>query len=215
VRICDSPPFLPSVTAAGACAGSSCSGLIASECLRGAMILPVCVAAESSVICVLKKFTSLSFQSQVQLMSRQTDVVTEAHRQQLRLVFDAYDRGDGYLGAAQMSKCFSKFGARMTEAELSDLINECGGQVDFNEFVFLMTRKFSDCNPRSEIESAFRAMDKDGDGVISAADAAASFTEMGQEQLASPEFLKELLREMQVCCFALLFDITLICVWNL
>ena len=97
-----------------------------------------------------------------------------------------------------MSKCFSKFGARMTEAELSDLVNECGGQVDFNEFVFLMTRKFSDCNARSEIESAFRAMDKDGDGIISAADAAASFTEMGQEQLASPEFLKELLREMQV-----------------
>ena len=131
-------------------------------------------------------------------MSRQTDAVTEAHRQLLRQVFDSYDRGDGYLGTAQMSKCFSKFGARMTEAELSDLINECGGQVDFNEFVFLMTRKFSDCNPRSEIESAFRAMDKDGDGIISAADAAASFAEMGQDQLASPEFLKELLREMQV-----------------
>jgi Ca2+-binding EF-hand superfamily protein len=130
-------------------------------------------------------------------MSRQIDAVTDPHRQQLRQVFDAHDRGDGYLGTAQMSKCFSKFGARMTEAELSDLINECGGQVDFNEFVFLMTRKFSDCNARSEIESAFRSMDKDGDGIISAADAAASFTEMGQEHLASAEFLKELLREMQ------------------
>jgi Ca2+-binding EF-hand superfamily protein len=142
-----------------------------------------------------------------QVMSRHADAVTEAHRQQLRQVFDSYDRGDGYLGTAQMSKCFSKFGARMTEAELSDLINECGGQVDFNEFVFLMTRKFSDCNSRSEIESAFRSMDKDGDGVISAADAAASFIEMGQEQLASPEFLKELLREMQVRAFVI-FDCT-------
>jgi calmodulin len=65
-------------------------------------------------------------------------------------------------------------GQNPTEAELQDMINEVdadgNGQIDFPEFLTMMARKMKDTDSEEEIREAFKVFDKDGDGMISAAE---------------------------------------------
>jgi len=64
-------------------------------------------------------------------------------------------------------------GQNPTEAELSDMINEVdadgNGTIDFPEFLTMMTQKMKD-GSEEEIRDAFKLLDKEGNGFISAAD---------------------------------------------
>lgn len=76
-------------------------------------------------------------------------------------------------------------GQNPTESELQDMINEVdadglfhahiviftgNGTIDFPEFLTMMARKMKDTDSEEEIREAFRVFDKDGNGLISAAE---------------------------------------------
>ncbi len=78
-------------------------------------------------------------------------------------------------------------GKNPTESELQDIINEVDpngdGTVDFPAFLTIMARKMKDTDTEEDIIEAFRVFDKDGSGVISAAELRRVMTNLGDEKL--------------------------------
>ena len=85
-------------------------------------------------------------------------------------------------------------GQNPTEAELKDLIKEedttGSGTLDFQEFRTMMKKKNI---TEREIREAFRAYDKDGNGLISPAELKQTMTEMGGE--CTVEQVDEIIKE--------------------
>lgn len=53
------------------------------------------------------------------------------------------------------------------------------GDINFNEFVWLMTRDFNDGDIEDEIREAFRMFDKEGNGFITSIDLMEIMTSIG------------------------------------
>jgi calmodulin len=68
---------------------------------------------------------------------------------------------------------------------LQDIINEVDpngdGTVDFPAFLTIMARKMKDTDTEEDIIEAFRVFDKDGSGVISAAELRHVMTNLGEK----------------------------------
>jgi len=91
-------------------------------------------------------------------------------------------------------------GQNPTEAELQDMINEVdtagNGQIDFSEFLSMMSRKMQENDTEEEIIEAFKVFDKDGNGFISAAELRHVMTNLG-EKLTDDE-CDEMIREADI-----------------
>ena len=68
------------------------------------------------------------------------------------------------------------------------------GQIDFKEFLDLMAVKLKDSDPEEELQEAFSVFDKDGDGLIGAAELKQVMIALG-ESLTDKE-INEMLREV-------------------
>ena len=86
------------------------------------------------------------------------------------------------------------FGYIATEADLNDIITEVGGEVDFRQFVHIMTKKMKDCDAVAEIQGAYSAFEKDESGSIGRKELEAMFTRLTGRPLR-PEEVEELLGE--------------------
>ena len=68
---------------------------------------------------------------------------------------------------------------------IEDIINEVDpngdGTVDFPAFLTIMARKMKDTDTEEDIIEAFRVFDKDGSGVISAAELRHVMTNLGEK----------------------------------
>eukprot|EP00992_Anisonema_acinus_P013731 TRINITY_DN8898_c0_g1_i1.p2 TRINITY_DN8898_c0_g1~~TRINITY_DN8898_c0_g1_i1.p2 ORF type:complete len:204 (+),score=87.30 TRINITY_DN8898_c0_g1_i1:61-672(+) len=72
-------------------------------------------------------------------------------------------------------------------------------QLSFAQFLDLLGTTLEDCEPRAELDAAFRRLDADGDGVLSVADMRAAFATMANaaelERLRDDE-IEEMLNEV-------------------
>ena len=70
------------------------------------------------------------------------------------------------------------------------------GTIDFAEFLTMMARKMKDSESEDEIKEAFKVFDKDGDGLISAAELRHVMTNLGEK--LTDEEVDEMIREADV-----------------
>lgn len=134
---------------------------------------------------------------------------------QLREIFDFVDTNNGRIDGAQLGTVLRAFGVVMSDWEISDLIAEidvgdANGTLDFQEFLFLTTRTLLPPNQQpskdkqgggqfgnltaADLEGAFKELDVDGDGQVSAVDLKKAFDSIGEDY--DPEMIREMITEV-------------------
>merc|ERR1711959_613848 len=117
--------------------------------------------------------------------------------------------GADQLSEEQIAECkeafslFDKSGdGTITTKDLGTVIRALGknptgdGTVDFPAFLTIMARKMKDTDTEEDIIEAFRVFDKDGAGVISAAELRHVMTNLGEK--LTDEEVDEMIREADV-----------------
>jgi len=105
---------------------------------------------------------------------------------ELKEAFSLFDRdGDGSITTKELGIVMRQLGQNPTEGELQDMINEIdidgSGTIDFNEFLSLMARKGQDQDIEEELVEAFKVFDRDGNGLISAAELRYVMVNLGEK----------------------------------
>merc|ERR1711934_1048247 len=120
---------------------------------------------------------------------------SDSTEDEIRELFHRFDKdGDVIFITEELGTVLRSLGQNPTEAELKDLIKEedttGSGTLDFQEFRTMMKKKNI---TEREIREAFRAYDKDGNGLISPAELKQTMTEMGGE--CTGEQVDEIVKE--------------------
>jgi calmodulin len=92
--------------------------------------------------------------------------------------------GDGAITAKELGTVMRSFGKNPTEAELQDMISEVDadytGTIEFPEFLVMMAPNMRDTDHEGEMMEAFKVIDKDGNGTISAAELKQAMSSLGE-----------------------------------
>lgn len=98
---------------------------------------------------------------------------------------------NGAISAVELGKVLKTLGQNPTQNELTDMINEIdvdgSGQVEFAEFVILMTHKVREMEKDEELREAFNVLDKDKDGKLSARELKYFMRKVARLKLSSEE----------------------------
>jgi len=125
---------------------------------------------------------------------------TEEQIAEFKEAFSLFDRdGDGNITTKELGTVLRSLGQNPTEAELKEMISayEGGnGMIDFAEFTRLMSKTMKETVGEQEIIDAFKVFDKDGNGLISAAELRHIMTNIGEK--LTEEEVDEMLREAEV-----------------
>ncbi|XP_030842699.1 neo-calmodulin-like [Strongylocentrotus purpuratus] len=89
----------------------------------------------------------------------------------LKKAFAVFDKdGDGIITGKELGNVMRSMGENPTENEVHEIVNELdmngNGQIDFAEFVGVMSKKMNDMDNAEDIREAFRVFDKGGNGYI-------------------------------------------------
>ncbi|CAG8760325.1 13486_t:CDS:2 [Cetraspora pellucida] len=127
--------------------------------------------------------------------------LTEEQIADFKEAFGLFDKdGDGSITLKELGDVMKSLGHNPTETELRDMINEVdldnNGTIDFNEFLNMMARKVKDSDIEEEIKEAFKVFDKDGNGLISAAELKVVMSSIGEK--LSDEEIDEMIHEADV-----------------
>jgi Ca2+-binding EF-hand superfamily protein len=106
--------------------------------------------------------------------------------------FALFDHNNnGAISALELGKVLRTLGQNPTQNELHDMINEIdvdgSGQVEFAEFVILMTHKVKEMDKEDELKEAFNVLDKDKDGKLSARELKYFMRKVAHLKLSSEE----------------------------
>lgn len=124
--------------------------------------------------------------------------LTDDQIQEFREAFSLFDKdGDGKITRQELGTVMKSLGQKPTDNELKDMINEVdidGNEtIDFQEFLTMMANKIKDGDQEEELREAFRVFDKDGNGLISAAELKFVMANLG-EKLTDDE-VDEMIKE--------------------
>lgn len=130
-----------------------------------------------------------------------TENLTKEQLEMYKEAFEAFDKnGDGTISAKELGVVMRKFGHNPTEAELQDLIYEIdqdgNGEIDFQEFVYLIEKKVKDAETYERSLDAFRVFDKQSKGYLSLNELRNILLNVG-EKLTQDE-VDEMLRDLDV-----------------
>lgn len=124
------------------------------------------------------------------------DGLTETQLEKIKKSFHFFDKNDdGFIAVSEMERVMLALGENPTKAEIEVLVDEVdidgNGQIDFNEFAAMMARRFFE--EEEEIRDAFRVLDRNEDGFITADELKYLMTNLG-EKLTDAE-VAEMLRD--------------------
>ena len=95
------------------------------------------------------------------------------------------DEGEGNIVTQQLGTVVRSLGYNPTDSDLQEMIDEVdiddNGTINFREFLTMMSRRMKDADCEEEIREAFRAIDKDGNGFISAAELRHFMSNLGEK----------------------------------
>merc|ERR1711937_363077 len=105
--------------------------------------------------------------------------------------------GGGSISTQELRDVMKQLGQESTEQEIADMIREVDensdGEIDFEEFQQMMTKKMANVNPQDELREAFNVFDKDGSGTITVSELKEVMKNLGEsltdDQIA--EMIKE------------------------
>lgn len=124
--------------------------------------------------------------------------LTEDQLAEIKEAFELFDReGNGEIPAKLLGTAMRSLGQNPTESEIADMINEVDteatGKIPFDTFVMLIAREMKNTDRIEEIIEAFRIFDKEGKGIITAAELRHVMTNLGEK--LTDEEVDEMIRE--------------------
>lgn len=125
--------------------------------------------------------------------------LTEEQIAEFKEAFALFDKdNNGYISSGELATVMRSLGLSPSEAEVADLMNEIdvdgNHKIEFSEFLALMSRQLKSTDSEQELLEAFKVFDKNGDGLISAAELKHVLTSIG-EKLTDAE-VDDMLREV-------------------
>ena len=126
------------------------------------------------------------------------DLLTQEQLGEFKKAFSKFDRdGNGFISGAELRHVMTNLGKKLTDEEADDIIREADidgdGKVNCEEFVAMMAWKMKDADREEEIRVAFRVLDRDGNGFITAAELRHVMTNIGDK--LTDEEVYEMIRE--------------------
>ncbi|KAG9450986.1 hypothetical protein H6P81_010951 [Aristolochia fimbriata] len=124
--------------------------------------------------------------------------LTQQKRQEIKEAFELFDTdGSGTIDAKELNVAMRALGFEMTEEQINQMIADVdkdgSGAIDFDEFVHMMTAKIGERDTKEELSKAFRILDQDNNGKISAADIEQISKELGES--FTPREISEMIEE--------------------
>merc|ERR1712166_83104 len=100
---------------------------------------------------------------------------TDEQKEEFKQAFYTFDNdGGGTIGREELAELLEALGENLTDDEIGRMMREVdedgSGQIDFDEFLGMMAKKMMNENWEDEIQDAFNLLDKDGSGLVSAAE---------------------------------------------
>ena len=130
--------------------------------------------------------------------------LTDQEIAEFREVFNLVDiDGGGSISAEELGKLMEIVGIKATPEELADMIAEIdvdgNGDIDFDEFLLVMTKQVQGDYSQDEVKSAFKCLKKSSAPVdtISVKDIEHALMTYGREKLTQAE-ARELLDQLDV-----------------
>ena len=99
--------------------------------------------------------------------------LTKQQMEDFKEAFSIFDKdGDGTISIDELQIVMSQLGHYLSSQELNRVIEQYDtdgdGTIDFEEFLNMMAKKLKDTDAEEEIEEAFKCLDRNGDGEITA-----------------------------------------------
>eukprot|EP00088_Acartia_fossae_P032148 TRINITY_DN32955_c0_g2_i1.p1 TRINITY_DN32955_c0_g2~~TRINITY_DN32955_c0_g2_i1.p1 ORF type:complete len:161 (+),score=43.34 TRINITY_DN32955_c0_g2_i1:33-485(+) len=92
---------------------------------------------------------------------------------------------DGVVNGIEVAQIMRYLGQNPSEAEIQDMVNTVDkdgtGNIDFPEFLMMMTLKQNEENAEDEIREAFKVFDGDGNGYINRQELAVVMMNIGEK----------------------------------
>merc|ERR1712167_376552 len=116
---------------------------------------------------------------------------------EMKEAFDLFDNdGSGAISVNELTSAMKSLGFDVKHAVVynmvSDLDSDGSGEIEFDEFLEVMTAKISDKNTKEEIDRVFKLFDKDRNGTLEADDLSRVCKELGEEM--SEEDVREVIQ---------------------
>merc|ERR1711953_3071 len=120
---------------------------------------------------------------------------------EMKEAFDLFDNdGSGAISVNELTSAMQLLGFDVKHAVVynmvADLDADGSGEIEFGEFLDVMTAKLSDKNTKEEIDRVFKLFDKDRNGTLEADDLSRVCKELGEDM--TEEDIREVIGRMDV-----------------
>merc|ERR1711862_522711 len=121
--------------------------------------------------------------------------------EEIKEAFDLFDNdGSGAISVNELTSAMKSLGFDVKHAVVynmvSDLDADGSGEIEFGEFLDVMTAKISDKNTKEEIDRIFKLFDKDRNGTLEADDLSRVCKELGEDM--SEEDVREVIQRADI-----------------
>ncbi|CAN7072605.1 unnamed protein product [Brassica oleracea var. botrytis] len=111
--------------------------------------------------------------------------LNQQKRQEIKEAFDLFDTdGSGTIDAKELNVAMRALGFEMTEEQIEKMIADVdkdgSGAIDYDEFYHMMTAKIGERDTKEELTKAFKIIDLDNNGKISADDIKRMAKDLGE-----------------------------------
>merc|ERR1712054_302856 len=127
--------------------------------------------------------------------------LSEDEIDEIKEAFDLFDNdGSGAISVNELTSAMGSLGFDVKHAVVynmvADLDADGSGEIEFGEFLDVMTAKLDERNSREEIDRVFNLFDKDRNGTLEADDLSRVCKELGEDM--TEEDIREVIGRMDV-----------------